>query len=328
MLTPNSPMSSCTQPLLPLVLDLDGTLIRTDTFHEMMVYLLNQKPWVLFLLPFWFLKGRAYAKERLAAQCFLALDHLPYNLQLLTFARREAQKGRPLILATGADQHVAQKIADHLGIFQEAIGSDGHTNMTGPHKQKALLERFGPQGFDYAGDSSIDTYVWAVARQALVVHPKWGVLKRARTLKESEYIHHFPREKPRLWALFLALRPLMWVFNFIVPSWTLLISLSLLTSGLFLGGDLFMLHKERTGSVRGKSVFAEGHLHLLTAFTLAPLLILTSLFLIIFTFSWGALFSLVYIPLFLGLDRLTRAHSQGIRWLLLGFFQLFVAWMV
>lgn len=179
----------------PLVLDLDGTLIQTDTFHEMMFLLLTTKPWLLFLLPFWFLKGRPYAKARLVECTDLSPHNLPYNIPLLTFAKGEALKGRPLILATGTDQRLAQKIANHLDIFQDVIGSDGKINMTGPRKQQALLKRFGVHGFDYAGDSLIDIHVWQVAHKALVVHPKRGVLKRVLALKGPEHTHFFPREK-------------------------------------------------------------------------------------------------------------------------------------
>lgn len=184
-------------PSVPLVLDLDGTLIRTDTCHEMIRLLLRQKPWLLLLLPGWFLKGRAFAKARLAEHTHLLPHTLPYNLSLLAFAQEEAQKGRPLILATGTPQKVAQAIANHLGIFQEVIGSTAHINMTGLHKQQALLQRFGHTGFDYAGDSLVDIPVWQVARKALVVHPKWGVLKHARALKGAEHIHLFPRKRGR-----------------------------------------------------------------------------------------------------------------------------------
>ncbi|OJW46889.1 MAG: hypothetical protein BGO67_07195 [Alphaproteobacteria bacterium 41-28] len=186
LLTPSS---------LPLVLDLDGTLIRTDTCHEMMTLLIIKKPWLLFLVPYWFIKGRAFAKARLTDHINLSPHHLSYNLELLTFAKDEAQKGRPLILATGTDQRMAQKIAEHLGIFQDVIGSNGHINMTGPRKQQALLKRFGVYGFDYAGDSHNDIPVWQVARKALVVHPKRGVLKRVLVLKKPEHIHCFPQEK-------------------------------------------------------------------------------------------------------------------------------------
>jgi len=312
-------------PLLPLVLDLDGTLIRTDTFHEMMVYLLTHKPWVLLLLPFWFLKGRAFAKARLTDLSDLSPHHLPYNPELLAFAQAEVQKGRPLILATGTDQRVAQKIADHLGIFQEVIGSDGHTNMTGPHKQKALLERYGAQGFDYAGDSRIDTHIWQVARYALVVHPKWGVLKDARVLKQADYIHHFPRGKLRFWAFFLALRPWFWLVNLMVFPGPLFISLNLLTSGLFMAGDLLSLSKERTRQLR-KSVFAEGHLHLITAFILILLFVVLSILFLALSHYGSVSFILIYVPLFIGFDVFTRPFPQGIRWTLLVIFQYLALW--
>jgi hypothetical protein len=313
--------------LRPLVLDLDGTLIRTDTFHEMMVHLLVTRPWVLLRLPFWFLKGRAFAKARLAEQSDIMPQDLPYNVHLLEFTQGEIQKGRPLILATGTDQKVAEKIAQHLGIFQEVIGSDGHINMTGLHKQKALLDRFGAQGFDYAGDSFVDTHIWQVSHQALVVHPKWGVLAQVQKMKGPENIHSFPREKHRFVALLLALRPFFWVCNLMAPSGILFLALSLFSSGLLMAGDLFSLHKERIGDFK-KSVFAEGHLHLITALILAPLLTLSGILLISYTLPWGAVLSLVYMLSFFGLDRLTRPFAQNFRWILMVFFQICTTLMI
>ncbi len=187
---------------LPLVLDLDGTLIHTDTFHEMMAWLLYKKPWALFLIPFWFLKGRPYTKRRLTEISNLLPHQLPYNLPFLEFAKKEAEGGRFLVLATGTDQTIAQKIADHLGFFQEVIGSDGHINMTGPHKRDALLKKFGLQGFDYAGDSQKDLYVWEVSRLAIVVHPKRGVLSRVLALKGVRNTHHFPGKPYGFWGAF------------------------------------------------------------------------------------------------------------------------------
>ncbi len=300
---------------IPLVLDLDGTLIRTDTFHEMMVGLLIQKPWRLLALPFWFLKGRAYTKARLVKETTLSPYQLPYNPDLLTFAKKEASKGRPIYLATGSDQRVAQDIADHVGFFQDVMGSNGHINLTGPHKKQALLEKFGVKGFDYAGDSLIDLHVWGVARKAIVVHPKKDVLNKALKLMGQENTEVFPREKSRGIALVLAFRPLFWACNLLAPSWSLFLGFCLLSSGLFIGGDIISLYKERAGSYQ-KSVFAEGHLHLITGFLLAPLLILSSLFLM--PLSLG----LYYIPLFIVLDHLTRPFPQALRWIILSAFQL------
>jgi len=310
---------------IPLVLDLDGTVIRTDTFHEMMAYLLMQKPLILLRLPFWFLKGRAYAKAQLVEHTDINVKHLPYNALLLSFAQQATEEGRPLILATGTDQKLAQKISDHLGIFQEVIGSDGVINMTGHQKRHALLDRFGIHGFDYAGDSPVDAIVWQVSREALVVYPKWGVLKKARALKDSELIHYIPREKARTLSFLLALRPLFWVFNLMMASMSLFIGFSLLVSGLLIVGDLVNLEKDRRRGL-GQSVFAQGHLHLSTAFVLAPMLILLS-FSFLFL-SPGGLFLGAYIPLFIGLDRLTRCTPQLLRWILLGLFQILTAMLV
>lgn len=185
-------LNSSTQSEVPLVLDLDGTLIHIDTFHKMTFLLLTTKPWLIPFVPLWLLKSRPFAKERLSKLVNLCPHSLPYNSKLLAFAKSEFQKGRPLILATGTDQSVAEKIAKHIGLFQEVIGSNGKINMTGPHKREALLKRFGSHGFDYAGDALIDLHVWQVSRKAIVVRPKRGVLKQLQKIKNSADIHHFP----------------------------------------------------------------------------------------------------------------------------------------
>ena len=281
----------------------------------MMAYLLLHKPWRLLVLPFWFLKGRAYTKARLVEETTLSPLHLPYNPAVVTFAQQAVKAGRSLYLATGSDQRTAQDIADHIGLFQDVMGSNGQTNLTGPHKKEALLERFGNQGFDYAGDSLIDLHVWSIARKAIVVHPKKDVLNKATALKGQDNIEYFPREKTRMTALILAFRPLFWICNLLAPTWSLFISFSLLSSGLLIGGDLFSLQKERAGDYP-KSVFAEGHLHLITAFMLFPILLLSSLFLM--PLSLG----LFYVPLFIILDYLTRPFTRGQRWAILIAFQL------
>ena len=52
---------------VPLVVDLDGTLIRTDLLHESVFALLKLNPFYMFLLPLWLLKGKAYMKGQIAA---------------------------------------------------------------------------------------------------------------------------------------------------------------------------------------------------------------------------------------------------------------------
>ena len=298
---------------LPLVVDLDGTLIYTDTFHEMILRLLYKRPWTVFLLPFWFLKGRAFTKTRLSQIVKILPSSLPYNVAFLNFAKEEGKAGRPLILATGTPQKLAQDIANHIGIFQEVIGSTEHVNMTGINKQNALLERFGHEGFDYAGDSKQDLHVWKVARRALIVCPKRRVLDQAQAIRKDDSISHFPRTTTPFHALILALRPLFWAINLCAFSLKDSLVLCLFTSGVFIVGDLVTLYSERSHASK-TSVFAEGLLPLTTAFFLAPLLTFSSLIV------WPELF--FYLPFFIAADLLTRSLFPYLRWSLLACLQL------
>lgn len=43
-----------------IAVDLDGTLTFTDTLHESLIQLLRDRPYYLFLLPIWLLKGKGF----------------------------------------------------------------------------------------------------------------------------------------------------------------------------------------------------------------------------------------------------------------------------
>src|SRR5271165_1806662 len=46
------------EPTVPLCVDLDGTLVRTDLLWESLVRLLRRNPLYALAVPFWFLRGR------------------------------------------------------------------------------------------------------------------------------------------------------------------------------------------------------------------------------------------------------------------------------
>src|SRR5947209_10404071 len=87
---------------------------------------------------------------------------------------------RRLFLAIGSDRRMADAVAAHLGLFDEVIASDGHTNLTRHHKLAELTKRYGQRGFDYMGNSSADLCLWEAAGEAYVVSAPPGVLRRAR----------------------------------------------------------------------------------------------------------------------------------------------------
>ena len=85
---------------IPLVVDLDGTLINTDLLHEGVVALIKKNILYIFLLLPWLLKGKAFLKNKIAKITNISLDLLPYNANLLEFLRQESDKGRIIVLAT------------------------------------------------------------------------------------------------------------------------------------------------------------------------------------------------------------------------------------
>jgi len=215
----------------PLVVDLDGTLIRTDLLVEAFFILLKQQPWTLFWIPFWLLRGRAYLKRQISERATIEPETLPYQETFLDYLRAERARGRVLVLATAEPLAFAQPIADYLQLFSLVLASEGKINLAGVHKGERLLAEFGQQGFDYAGNARPDLAIWAHARQAILVNPWPGIAPAAAALAPVAQVF---ADRPPLWrALPRALRLHQWLKN-------LLVLVPLVTAHLLLQPDLLM----------------------------------------------------------------------------------------
>jgi hypothetical protein len=177
---------------IPLCVDLDGTLLNTDMLWESLKDVTRKRPWYLMLFPIWFLRGRAHLKKKVGALAQVDVSALPVHRGFLEFLKQEKARGRRLILATASDQAMAEKIAGRFGLFDEVLGSDGQRNLRGPAKAALLAERYGPKGFDYAGNSHVDLQVWPSTRCALVVNGSEKLVMQARAV--SMVSHVFPEE--------------------------------------------------------------------------------------------------------------------------------------
>lgn len=153
---------------LPLAVDLDGTLIRTDIFTQQLLRFLVRAPWRLPELLLWFVHGRAYVKARLAAY---APDPatLPYDERVVDWLRAEKARGRTIVLASASDRSAVEAVAKHVGLFDRVFASDGRTNLKARRKAEALADAF-PQGFVYAGNEGADLLVWEAAAGAVLVN--------------------------------------------------------------------------------------------------------------------------------------------------------------
>jgi hypothetical protein len=163
----------------PLVVDLDGTLVLTDTSVQSASAAFAQDPARAIGAAFMLAAGRAASKRAFARISRPDPAKLAYRGPLLSFLERERKRGRALYLVTGADHQIAQEIADHLGIFTGARGSDGSLNLKGARKRAWLDARF-CHGFDYAGDSAADLPIWRGLGRALLVGRAVGFADRLR----------------------------------------------------------------------------------------------------------------------------------------------------
>jgi 4-hydroxybenzoate polyprenyltransferase len=257
--------------------DLDGTLLRTDLVWESLFRLLKQNPLYLFPVLSWWTRGRAYLKAQIASRVHVDVTTLPYNRSLIEFLRSEKQKGRMIILATASDLLLAQRVANHFGLFDDVLASDGKRNLRGRTKAEQLTEKFGSRGFDYAGNSSVDLPVWEQSRQAIVV--SGGPRLAAKAAQRTTIGHIFGPAPNFLHPFISALRPHQWVKNLIIfvpllaahklfqPQVLLLavkaaVAFSFCASAVYVLNDLLDLEADRHHPVKHLRPFATGELPL------------------------------------------------------------------
>lgn len=197
----------------PLCVDLDGTLIKSDSLFDGFCQLVRSKPLQTWRVPLWLAGGRAKFKNNVARHAPLDAARLPYNLLLLRYLQAQRREGRDIYLATGADAWLGERVAAHLGLFRGVLGTEGKTNLTGPRKLARLKERFG--SFDYIGNSRADLPLLAEAGEAMVANPTAG-LRVALRMGSVRVQRTFIDKRPTARTLLKAIRLHQWAKNVLV----------------------------------------------------------------------------------------------------------------
>lgn len=270
-----------------IAVDLDGTVTWTDTLHESVLVLVRNKPFILFMIPFWFIKGIAHVKSKVSEHCMLDVTTIPYNLILIDWLKEQKSKGKKIVLCTAANERVAQAIAKHLNLFDDVIASDANTNLKSVKKRKLLEERFGNKGYDYAGNSSADIKVWAGASHAIIVNASKAVQTKASQVASVSL--NIPSKKVGISDWLRALRLHQWLKNLLlfvpllaahqisIQSLTTLIiafiSFNLCASSVYITNDLFDLESDRNHPRKKYRPFASVCLPIAFGAAIVPLLI-------------------------------------------------------
>lgn len=271
--------------------DLDDTLVRTDTLWESFVLLLKQKPWLASLLPFWLFRGKAALKRRFAEHIHLSPSDLAYHDDVLEFLRDRKIAGAEIVLATAADTRVARIVADHIGLFSSVLASDGTTNLVGHKKLEAIRRHAAGRAFEYIGDSAVDIPIWQSADLAHIVQRGATVV---RTLPPGIRIGRiFDHESPNLQTILRLLRIKQWIKNFLLFAplllahqlteqrliWVALaafFSFSFCASGVYVFNDLLDLDTDRRHPEKRERPLTNGMISIPLGMVLASICLLFS----------------------------------------------------
>lgn len=278
---------------VPLIVDLDGTLCRTDTLHEGVLGLLTRDPGGALRLPLWLREGKEGFKAQVAGRGIVDPAALPYDEDVLAMVRAARDEGRPVALVSAADHRQVEAVAQHLGLFDLAIGTGSPVaegNLRGAAKARFLTENFGEGGFDYVGDSSTDLPVWAVARHAYGVRTG-AALQKAAAAQGSALEPVGLTEGWPVRALIRACRPHQWAKNVLIllpvltaqditqlPAALLaMLCFSLAASAIYIVNDLVDLPADRAHPRKRLRPFASGAANAVQGLTVAAGLLVLSL---------------------------------------------------
>ena len=296
---------------LVLVVDLDGTLIKSDMLYETFWSVLSQN-WqnairCIAALPF----GRLELKKILSNQACIDVTSLPYDNSVLDLIRDHRRAGGKTALVSASEQGLVHSISEHLGLFDEAYGSHGETNLKGVAKRGFLERHYGKGAFIYAGDSAADLEVWKSADKIVTVNASRSV--RARAEQIGRPIQHLTKPSFSISSHLNALRPHQWVKNILIflpifashkfdsasitNGLVAFIGFCLIASAVYVLNDLLDLKSDRAHPSKCKRPLASGALSLATGTLMVPTIILAGLAV---SSVVGGLFTLV-IVLYFGL---------------------------
>lgn len=289
----------------PLAVDLDGTLVRTDSLHELTLAFLRMR-WVnVFVLMGLLFRDRATLKAELVRRTAFDVSLLPLNSAVTQLISEARGQGRPIVLATASDHDWAEKISDTFGPFDQVFGSTPGHNLKAHRKAEVLVEQFGEKGFDYVGNDNPDVVVFAKAHTGFLVEPSANLFRRS--LSANENMHSLGARKTPWGAIIRSFRPYQWVKNVLIfvpalaaqalwfdNSLPLILAFGLfsaMASGVYITNDLLDVQSDRAHPTKKLRPFAAGDLSIPFGIGASGVLVATSL-----VGSWlllGPVFALV-----------------------------------
>lgn len=277
---------------VPLVLDIDGTLLRTDLLYE----------------TFWAALGHDFAstvrvalsnfrdpeclKHDLTAIARPQIELLPVRQDIVEMARSAVAAGRAVHLVSASHQNLVDELADHLGLPGPHFGSQPNCILTDATKASFLEEQFGKGAYDFAGNARAGLNSWKGPRKIIAVGPSPAVqlqvaeTQRAiRILPDGWDLRNVIRElRPHQWVKNLLLfLPVLAAQSFTTAGFIAVtisaLSFSLGASSIYILNDLLDLEADRSHPEKRFRPIASGALPIGTAMKVSALLAIAAILL-------------------------------------------------
>jgi len=272
-----------------IVVDLDGTLLRSDTLLESILRCLKVSFFIVLKYPIWLTKGRAYLKEQLAKIVDdIGVESLPYDQEIFNWLVDQKKIGKKLALCTASNIRYAEAIATHLGIFEKVIASTEYENLKGVNKADRLCELFGAKNFVYVGDSRADYPIWSKAKSAVIVAKSRSFEVKVSKIAPVDKVFY----RPIHYTVFLRLIRLhQWPKNLLIFSPLIVskgafssdgvlvliaafFSMSCVASAVYVINDLLDLETDRKSQMNSTRPLANGEIPLFLGLVIIPILLL------------------------------------------------------
>jgi 4-hydroxybenzoate polyprenyltransferase len=278
------------RPGLALCVDLDGTLVKSDTLVDSVLAMARQHPLGLLKVPGWIAKGKAAFKREVTGAVTLDVEHLPYNRPLVEFLRQQHGEGRKIYLATAADRALADRVAAYLGIFSGVLASDGAENLVAGHKLAAMQAQFG-QNFCYIGNAKPDAEILAACEAPMTANadgPLRAAMRRSGTVAVATFDDRGAGLKSWLKAVRLhqwAKNTLIFVPLLLAHAWDMgafagavvaFLSFGLCASSTYIVNDLLDLEADRKHPRKRRRPFAAGDLSAISGVVVVAVLFVAS----------------------------------------------------
>ncbi len=282
-----------------LFVDMDGTLIHSDTLWEQIIKVIRN-PFLLPGLIFSVFQGKlAFKQYCLTHAGSLDPSILPYNQDVLKSIKQAKANGSTIILCTAALYDIAHNVSSYLNCFDDVLSSSDTINLSSFSKRDAIVQYANSEQFDYIGNSHTDIPVWNLSERAIIAKPEHGLVSKveksgitvhivSKNTSFSNYVSIIIKQiRVYQWiknALIFIPFLLAHIINYdvIIQSLCAFLCISLSASAVYIYNDLMDLDADRQHHRKKNRPLASGAFSIPHAFLFIPILILLA-YLISFT---------------------------------------------